>query len=196
MKAFDSSNPDLGDDDPQAVKLMIDYLYLNDYDPSTTLPSGPSTPVKDVGDRPSLDHSGEVAQNWTFALPEPDPGPPLPDSSVLTVARDNASSNLMELHAKVFAIASKYDIKPLQRTARKKLKDQTKCDWNVADLIAAMRIIFNQTPETELKLRGVLKDVIVEHALTLVQHPGFDEAVAGINGLAYDLFCRKTYAKG
>jgi hypothetical protein len=57
-----------------------------------------------------------------------------------------------------------------------------------------MAIVFGQTPESELKLRRILKDVIVEHALTLVQDPGFEDAVSRIDGLAYDLFRRKTYS--
>lgn len=36
---------------------------------------------------------------------------------------------------------------------------------------------------------------MVRHALTLVQHPDFADAVASIDGLAYDLFRRKTYAR-
>jgi hypothetical protein len=32
LKAAGESTPNSGDDDPPAVKLMIDYLYLYDYD--------------------------------------------------------------------------------------------------------------------------------------------------------------------
>jgi hypothetical protein len=48
--------------------------------------------------------------------------------------------------------------------------------------------------ESELKVRRILEDVIVEHALTLVQDPGFEDAVSHIDGLVYDLFRRKTYS--
>jgi hypothetical protein len=58
----------------------------------------------------------------------------------------------MDMHAKVYAIASKYDNKPLERIARQTLKVQTKCDWNLTDLTAAMAIVFGWTPESELKL--------------------------------------------
>lgn len=93
----------------------------------------------------------------------------------------------------MFAIASKYDIKSLERTARKKFKDQFDGDWSAADLIAAIEIVFNHTPEGEIKLRNTLKDAIVQHAAYLVQKPGFGEAVTNIDGLVYDLFCRKAY---
>jgi hypothetical protein len=223
LRSTEGECPDLGDDDPQAVKLMIDYLYLEDYDPSLTPASGSSTPVESKDGCENIERTAEVAQtedsfvgsaqpvedmwglnmkktkkdkkgtNRTVAPPEPEPEPE-PLLPVTTRARGDASSSFMEMHAKVFAIASKYDIKPLERIARQKLKDQTKCEWNIADLTAAMAIVFGQTPESELKLRRILKDVIVEHALTMVQDPGFEDAVSRIDGLAYDLFRRKTYS--
>jgi hypothetical protein len=100
------------------------------------------------------------------------------------------------MHAKMFVIASKYDIKPLRDAAFKKLKCQTKLDWQGPDLIAAMSIVFSQTPESRIKLRNIFKNVIVKHAHTLVRVSGFQEAVADIEGLAYDLFLRQTKSIG
>jgi hypothetical protein len=100
----------------------------------------------------------------------------------------------LEMHAKMFAIASKYDIKSLEPTARKKFKARFDFDWSPADLIAAIDIVCNHTPDGEIELRNALKDAIVRHAATLVQQPGFEEAVGNIDGLAYDLFCLKTRA--
>jgi hypothetical protein len=226
LKSTEGECPDLGDDDPQAVKLMIDHLYLEDYDPNLTPASGSSTPVESKDGCENIERTADVVQteesffgsaqsvedmwglnrkktkkdvkkgtNWIVAPPEPEPEPePEPLLPVTTPAKGDVSSSFMEMHAKVFAIASKYDIKPLERIARQKLKDQTKCNWNIADLTAAMAIVFGQTPESELKLRRILKDVIVEHALTLVQDPGFEDAVSRIDGLAYDLFRRKTHS--
>lgn len=52
--------------------------------------------------------------------------------------------------------------------------------------------IVDQTPKSEVELRSTLRDVIVEHALISVQHSGFESAMTHIDGLPYDLFCRKT----
>jgi hypothetical protein len=54
-----------------------------------------------------------------MAPPEPEPEPPLP---VAALVKGGASSSFLEMHMKVFAIASKYDIKLLERIARQKLK--------------------------------------------------------------------------
>lgn len=40
LKAAVERTPDIGSDDPRAVKLMIDYLYLGYYDPGTVLTPG------------------------------------------------------------------------------------------------------------------------------------------------------------
>ena len=48
MKAAEVDCPDLADDDPQAVKLMVDYLYLGNYNPAT-LPKTSAIPSVENG---------------------------------------------------------------------------------------------------------------------------------------------------
>jgi hypothetical protein len=50
LKATKERTPDIGSDDPRAVKLMIDYLYLADYDPGTVLAPDPTTLLDDRKD--------------------------------------------------------------------------------------------------------------------------------------------------
>jgi hypothetical protein len=193
---------------------MIDFLYLDDYDPGTL-----HVPVADPIPPVPIEHAVEATLTdpaledyWGFNVRSKAP-PPQPESiedmwgpfpskkkkgkkGKVPAAEpaEPPSYILLEMHAKMFAIASKYDIKSLERTAREKFKDQFDGDWSAADLIAAIDIVFNHTPEREVELRGALKDAIVQHAAYLVQKPGFGEAVSNIDGLVYDLFCRKTYA--
>jgi hypothetical protein len=260
LKAAQESTPDLGDDDPRAVKLMVDYLYLHDYDPRTAIAPVSVSIGEDCKDEESTDRAAEVEQIverhqsqsgvpvlgdktkaddvpidetvqpngtddfWGFGSvvkkgkkekkktkrldmwqpepePEPVPEPVSEDYYLPTGSAGTAStvlhgrSSFLEMHAKVFAIASKYDIRSLEYEARKKFKDQTQRSWEIADLIAAIRVVFNLTPDSEFELRNILKDTMVGHALTLVQHPDFEDAVASIDGLAYDLFRRKTYTR-
>lgn len=221
MKAAEEDRPDPADDDPRAVKLMIDYLYLDDYHPGTIPASLPAilAPELRVGDesidRPTADpledpdltgwggfplsakekkarKKARMAgfRDLEFSEPEPESEskPSAPDST-------RSDANFLELHAKVFATASKYHIGSLKHTARMKFKEFLRHDWAIADIIASMEVVFNHTPEGELELRNALKDALVRHAITLVQCPGFQEAVESIDGLAYDLFCRRTYAE-
>jgi hypothetical protein len=196
---------------------MIDYLYLDDYDPGT-LPS--ENPIPSV----AVEHAAEATQTdpprdpWSFDIVSTAPSvgtdlpPPQPDDAedrwggfpppkkkkwkkLRMPVSEPPPDSFLEMHAKMFAIASKYDITPLEHTAREKFKSQFNGQWAPADLIAAIEIVFNHTPDREIELRNTLKDAIVQHAAFLVQTPGFGEAVASIDGLVYDLFCRKTYAQ-
>jgi hypothetical protein len=211
LKAAEGDRPDLADDDPRAVKLMIDYLYLDDYDPGTLPAADPIPPVQHAVEVTQADPPRE--DSWGFdtgsTTPQPQPQIDVDDIWNFTVpikkkkgkkgvlrtpAAEPPPGIFLEMHAKMFAIASKYDIETLERAAREKFKIQSSGDWSAADLIAVIEIVFNHTPEGEIELRNALKDAIVQHAAYLVQKPGFGEAVANIDGLVYDLFCRKTYA--
>lgn len=161
---------------------------------TAALDSGSVPIVKDAWANPprrktKKDVKKEMKRKIVRHESEPEPEPSL---SVAPVVNGAINSSFFAIHVKVFAIASKYDIKPLQDIARQKFKDQAKWNWDIADLTAAIEIIFDQTPKSEVELRSTLRDVIVEHALISVQHPGFESAMTHIDGLPYDLFCRKT----
>lgn len=244
LKAAQESTPDVGDDDPRAVKLMVDYLYLHGYDPKTAIAPVSVSISEDCKDEGSTHPAAEVEQTvechqsqsgvpvsgdetkvddfsidetaqpnvtddfWGFGSvtkkrrkgrkntkrldmwqsepePEPEPEPEAApelepvsedyhlsiDSTVTASTVLDGRSSFLEIHAKVFAIASKYDVRSLEYDARKKFKDQTQRSWEIADLIAAIHVVFNLTPDSEFELRNILKDTMVGHALTLVQHP-------------------------
>jgi hypothetical protein len=154
------------------VKLMIDYLYLGDYDPATAHEyESPSTiEERIVLASPEPDAETAFAEpdiDGTFAsslepveLSDAISADPVADSwGGLPVVPGPVNSSFLEMHAKMFVIASKYDITPLRDEASKKLKHETKLDWQGPDLIAAMSIIFSQTPEKRAKLRNVFKGV-------------------------------------
>jgi hypothetical protein len=247
--------------------LMIDYLYLDDYDPGTLPKATPIPPIENgTGVESTIEHAVVVTQTdpppqdpWSsirstrgfgsgpgvpaFGInpgvpafgtgpsvtpfgagpsttafgasprgfgdidPPPQPnandpwGPPFQEKDKKKgkkkrgfLAVEPPPDSFLEMHAKMFAIASKYDIKSLEQTARAKFKAQFDCDWSPTDLIASIEIVCSHTPDSEFALRDALKDAIVRHATTLVKQPGFEGAVGNIDGLAYDLFCRKTRA--
>jgi hypothetical protein len=113
-----------------------------------------------------------------------------------TLDTGDPKSSFLEIHAKMFVIASKYDIKPLESAAFAKLKRDTELNWWAPDLIAAIPVVFGQTSETQTELRDLLKDLIVRQSRNLAEVPGFKEAIGNVEGLAYDLFYHQTYYKG
>jgi hypothetical protein len=183
LKAAQESTPDLGDDNPRAVKLMVDYLYLHDYDPRTAIALVPVFIDEDCKSEESTDRAAEVEQAveryqsqsgvpvlgdetravgvsidetvqpnvmddiWGFGSvakkgkkgkkaikrpymwqpepePEPVPKPVFGDYHLPTDSADAAPSTVqghlsfLGMHAKMFAIASKYDIRSLECVAR------------------------------------------------------------------------------
>lgn len=89
--------------------------------------------------------------------PEPEPEPePVPepvfeyhhlptDSADAALSAVQGPPSFLAMHAKVFALASKYDIRSLECEARKKFKDETQRSWETIDLIAAIHVVFNHT---------------------------------------------------
>jgi hypothetical protein len=219
------------------VKLMIDYLYLGDYDPATTRQSETIATKKEevasarsdcaVAPVPTEAYvDGNDGQlEWPLELVlDAEPAPPEIDdvwgsmmrlsSSKLcrkcksnraasnrepwpepTLGTGDPKSSFLEIHAKMFVIASKYDIKPLESAAFSKLKRDTELNWWAPDLVAAIPIVFGQTSETQTELRDLLKDLIVRQSRNLAEVPGFKEAIGNVEGLAYDLFYHQTYSK-
>lgn len=165
---------------------MVDYLYLGDYDPRSLLATDSVTHVEvGFGDESIDEHPAEgqtktndTIDEWAESGREP--------RSVPLVDSTRADKNLLELHARMFAVATEYGIKSLEYTAREKFKDHWKRRWWIEDLIAAIDVVFLRTPEHEVELRNALKDAIVLRAFHLVRYPGFREAVESIDGLAYD----------
>jgi hypothetical protein len=210
LKAVEWDSPDRADDDPRAVKLMIDYLYLGDYDAGTPTVTDPIPPV-------TIEHAVEARQTlqpredpWNFdtgsIAPPPQSefnedmwgAPPTKKKKGkkfrVPAAEPPPDISPLEMHAKMFAIASKYEIKSLEQTACEKFKAEFDRDWSTPDLIAAIDVVCNHTPDRKIELRNALKDAIARHAATLVEQPDFGKAVASIDGLAYELFSWKTAA--
>jgi hypothetical protein len=51
---------------------------------------------------------------------------------------------------------------------RKKLKDHMQRSCEIADLIVAIHVILNLTPDSKFELRNILKDTMVRHDPALV----------------------------
>lgn len=126
---------------------------------------------------------GKKMTDWDMDASALEPQPAHPDES---------PASFLAVHAQVFAIASKYDVERLRDVAIQKFKAQVQSGFHVPDMIRAIPIVFEQTPENQADLREILKDTIAKHAHTLVQQPAFKEAVEDISGLTYDLLSWKS----
>ena len=147
----------LPDDDPEIVKLMIDYFYTLDYSPSSGL---------------------RIAKGKKQVVPagkEPVESPQGPDGT----------SHLITL-AKMYAIADKYDIKGLQSLSRDKFKLAAANNWNHCDLPLAIYAVYTSTPDSNMGLRDIVVNLISDH-MSLMRKPEVEAVVRESNGLAFDL---------
>ncbi|KAI7321301.1 hypothetical protein KC315_g9178 [Hortaea werneckii] len=145
-------------DDPAAVKLMIDFLYLHDY----------------ANIRTYLD-SSEAFNDWSK-------GP------IDRNARDAGTI----IHAKVYALGSKYQIPSLQSASLKKFEKAAVVAWATDEFVHAVHLVHSTTPDSDKGLRDVTARVILEHEDELCNKPAMEAVVRSFDGLAYNLFKEQT----
>ncbi|KAK5162668.1 uncharacterized protein LTR77_011258 [Saxophila tyrrhenica] len=156
-------------DDPSIVDLMITFLYENDYQPrldqialsidehhqdegpgiAIEVPDSESTSNEVQG---PIDHGNPMEvgkgkkakgkKNKYASLRAQD----LSEDINAPAARPTNAESFLPVHAKVFALGSKYDIPHLQSRSIAKFK-ATACLWSKDELTEAISIAFNTAPD-------------------------------------------------
>ena len=93
-------------------------------------------------------------------------------------------------HAKVFAMAVKYQVDGLRDLATVKFEQSVKASWNHDDFAHAVSVIYNSTADNVPQLRNIVVDVIHDHFDTLKHKAEFETVVTSIPALAYTLLKR------
>ena len=93
-------------------------------------------------------------------------------------------------HAKVFAIAVKYQIDGLRDLAASKFEDAATAHWKHDDFAHAVHVAFNSTAEEVTQLREVVSDILHQHFDVLKDKPEVETVVCNIPRLAYALLKR------
>jgi hypothetical protein len=142
LKAMtDSPEPtDDSCDDPEIVKLMIEYFYHFDY-------------LCDIARAPS---------------------PPKPTPFFVE-------------HAKVFAMAIKYQAAGLRQLAASNFRRAACVFWNHTGFAHAIHIVYTSTPDDAQELRKIVADTVHEHYSDLQSKPEIDVAMRSLSGLAYSI---------
>ena len=198
-------------DDPNAVGLMIACLYENDYQPLPpeitslldehdndrdtevvveahgTKSTHEATPVDDDQDEMwASSKKGKKAKRKSSALRGKDS-----TGKELSPAPPTASGkSFLAVHAKVFALGSKYEIPHLQTKSLAKFKAAARL-WSKDELIESIPIAFNTAPDND-SLRIAIKAIITANSARLTDDSAFKGAVNGIEGLAFELFRLQT----
>jgi hypothetical protein len=186
-------------DDPEIVKLMMEFFYHLDY-----LPNG-EPPSPDLSDsEPELEWKryafGPAAKRAVLkkkvraASPvNESPSATAPQSPTLAASSASVASQkrvyIIE-HAKVFAMAVKYQVDGLRRLAAAKFKRSARANWNHDDFAHAISVVHNSTADDVPQLRKIVGDIIYEHFDTLKHKADIDALIRSIPLLAYGMLSR------
>jgi len=156
------------------------------YTPDT--PVSPVTPPKDGSE--SLDSSTKVPRSPTRRRAQT---PPLiqdgeSDDESYDEEEDlpEDQANLM-IHARVYALAEKYDIPSLKHIAKQKLEMAMACNYDSPDLPLAIEEVYCSTIDTDRGLRDIVCEAFRCHP-QLASTPDVRQAISELPSLALDLF--------
>lgn len=170
---------DIGADDPEAVRCMVNFLYRHDYTParvhitSEEANQGMATKVETP-----------TRQN-NYHQQQTKPAPVLKPSGDCNTA----------MHAKVYALGSKYGIRSLQAVAKIKFAEAATYAWNNSTFIEAIDLVYKNTPDDDKGLRDIVARTIIDHSAVLTPKAGVEACVRNIDGLAFDLLKLKSTSK-
>ncbi|KAK4544714.1 hypothetical protein LTR36_003963 [Oleoguttula mirabilis] len=99
------------------------------------------------------------------------------------------------MHAKMYALGSKYHIGSLKAVALAKFMEAASYAWNTSDFVEAMRLAYSTTPDEDKGIRDIVAQTIVDHQDVLLPRMEVETTVRGISGLAYDLLKQKGSTK-
>lgn len=163
-------------DEPEIVKLMMQYFYHFDY-----LESAIATSNDLHGDNCWDEFS------WTST---PATKSSKKSKSKRASQQDSTKVHLIE-HAKLFAMAVKYQIVALQRLTIQKFEAEARQHWNHEDLPrATIHLIYTTTPDEVTELREVAVGILHTYYDYFVGRPDVQSLLRSINGLACDLLNR------
>lgn len=191
LKAIKDDAVDQDDvcDDPEIVKLMIEYFYHFDYTEGCGSALGSCgklnkekqtvVPSKRVREQtPSVDNDNDDEDTAASVAD----ATPAPISSV-------HSATMVE-HAKLFAMAVNYQVDGLRDLAVSKFSEAVKAGWDHEDFAHTVFLVYNTTADDIIELRDVVADTLYEHFGTLKNKDEVATVVRSIPGLGYDLFKR------
>ena len=197
----------LPDDDPEIVKLMIDYFYTLDCPPFPAQVTAPP-PVMVLGFPPAMSQHRTIGAILESDSKSDDPfsslgtakgkkkkhAVPMGKEPAKSPQEPDGTSHLITL-AKMYAIADKYGIKGLQSLSQDKFKLAAANNWNHSDLPSAIYTVYTSTPDSNTGLRDIVVNLI-SGRMSLLRKPKVEALMREFNGLAFDLLKLKYLNSG
>lgn len=97
-------------------------------------------------------------------------------------------------HAKVFAMAIKYQVDGLRALALQKFQQAALHEWNSDDFAQVVHIVYTSTPDHVRELRGIVATTIYDHFRDLKDKEELEVVISGLGDLSYSLLRRTSSA--
>lgn len=96
-------------------------------------------------------------------------------------------------HAKMFALAVKYQAKELRHFAKCSFGNAAETAWESDAFLEAAEIVLTSTPEDVTDLRNMVFDTLHQNFSSIMDKPEVKELFCSHPDLSYELMKRKTY---
>ncbi|KAK4989806.1 hypothetical protein LTR66_003126 [Elasticomyces elasticus] len=173
-------------DDPEAVRLMIHYFYHLDYPEDEDGSSTRKEPPLPTDPESSSDTDEEFAgYNGEKRFSQS-------KKNDKYVKARNKGGHLV-VHAKLYALADKYEVPGLKALSLAKFKASIHDNWDRLDspeLASAIHIAYTSTADENKDLRRVVEDNLMSHLEAVLEKPEIACATNEVSGLALRLLLR------
>ncbi|KAF2656476.1 hypothetical protein K491DRAFT_596932 [Lophiostoma macrostomum CBS 122681] len=157
-KEAEENSIDLVDDEPQMVKLMVQYLYELEY----TLPGHLTAPSR-ISQDPIISFkvtptSNKAEEAWEEAFA-------IGIAGLDKEAMDEACTRIVDkrlnllTHAKMYILADKYQILGLKKLSLQKFNQHPSFCFGNEDFEQAARLVYENTLDTDLELRQIIANL-------------------------------------
>ncbi|TVY58983.1 BTB and MATH domain-containing protein 43 [Lachnellula cervina] len=154
----------LEDDQPEIVEKMLSYMYTSDY---------------------SDQQNSTIRTEITVVC---GPGGSVYLKETTTASTSNLVISSAPLtNAQVFVIADKYDVQGLKELAEKKYEEAIAGSWNSASFVASLKLLYEETLESDRALKDAAAKVAGQHARELVDRGEFAALCKEHGQIAFDV---------
>jgi hypothetical protein len=97
------------------------------------------------------------------------------------------SDTALLINTQVFIIADKYDIQDLKQLAREKYEDVVPHTWDSSSFVASLKLIYEETLESDRLLKDVAVNMAGQHMKKLVDREEFVDLCKNNGVIAFDV---------
>ncbi|KAL1850834.1 hypothetical protein Plec18167_002574 [Paecilomyces lecythidis] len=145
---------DLPDDDPDTIKRVLAFMYLQNYDDGSSV----QTENETEAEKPFTSLFGKAS------VKDPDSNNPEDSSEDVDHRRFIAYNNI-----RVYVTADKFGIVPLRSLAGEKFASWANSNWNCAAFSDIVQEVMTYVPPHDTYLRDVVIDTISKNIISLVR---------------------------